>query len=381
MLRQLARLTRGVERAGPRAVAIAVYADAADRVVPAADFGLEGVACVDDAARAAVLLCDIWAVTRVPLVRTWAEALAEFLLYMQRDDGTFVNFIVDWHGRRNENGPTSFAGGSFWQARGTRALAKLWMVLGDERAHDALLRAMPLIREARDVPPDVRAIHAHMANELLRVGTMSQLRADLERWCGEMLGYRRGSVLLDNREQGEPHLWGHIQEGVLAEAGALLDRPDFTAAARASAIAYLAPLVERGFDEPTVQPYGVASAIYSLDKLAEVTTEAVFSDLAAKAREWFYGRNPAGVAVYDRADGRVRDGIDDGAVNEHSGAESNIVGAQALIDDVIAALPDDLHLVEACFARSLTLFACGEPSLSSSPSPQSSLPSPSSTSH
>jgi hypothetical protein len=30
----------------------------------------------------------------------------------------------------------------------------------------------------------------------------------------------------------------------------------------------------------------------------------------------------------------VHDGIDDGVLNPHSGAESNIVGAQALIDDV-----------------------------------------------
>jgi hypothetical protein len=349
MLRQIARLTRPVEDAGPRATAIAVYADAADRAVPAAESGFEGVACVDDTARAAVLLCDIWAVTRAPIVRAWAAGIADFLLYMQRADGSFVNFVVDWRGRPNENGPTSYAGGSFWQARGTRALAKLWMVLGDERAHDALLRAMPLIREATDVPPDVRAIHVHMANELLRVGAMSQLRADLARWCEEILRFRRGRVLFDNPDQAEPHLWGHVQEGAVAEAGALLDRPDLVAAARESALAYLAPIVERGFDLPTVQPYGVASAIYSLAKLFEITGDEVFADLGAKARDWFYGRNPARRPVYDRENGRVHDGIDDGVLNARSGAESNIVGAQALIDDVIGALPEVLPLVEDSF--------------------------------
>ncbi|TMB61934.1 MAG: hypothetical protein E6I57_06100 [Chloroflexi bacterium] len=349
MLRQIARLTRPVEDAGPRATAIAVYADAADRVVPATDFGFEGVACVDDAARGAVLLCDLWAVTRVPIVRAWALGIADFLHYMQRQDGSFVNFVVDWRGHHNENGPTSYPGGSFWQARGTRALAKLWMVLGDERAHDALLRAVPLIREATDVPPDVRAIHVHMANELLRVGAMSQLRADLERWCEEIVRLRRGRVLYDNPDQDAPHLWGHVQEGAIAEAGGLLDRPDFVSAARESAMAYLAPLVERGFDEPTVQPYGVASAIYSLTKLLEVTGDEVFADLVAKARDWFYGRNPARRQVYDRESGRVNDGIDDGLLNEHSGAESNIVAAQALIDDVVATLPDMLPLIEGCF--------------------------------
>jgi hypothetical protein len=350
VLRQLARLTVPVEAAGPGALAIAVYADAMDRSFPAADLGFEGVACVDDAARAAVLFCDLWATTRDPLLRDWATGLASFLLYMQQTDGSFVNFITDWRGHRNERGPTSYPGGDFWHARGTRAMAKLWMVLGDERAHQALLRALPTIREATGVPPDVRCIHAHMAAELLRVGAMPQLRADLERWSVELAQVRRGAVLLDNPDESAPHLWGHVQEGILAEAGALLDRPDLVTIARDSALAYLAPLAESGFDEPTVQPYGVASAIYSLEKLLTVTGESRFADLAEKARAWFDGRNPAGRPVYDRDAGRVHDGIDEGVLNEHSGAESNIVGAQALLPEVIATAPMVLPLVRSSFS-------------------------------
>src|SRR5439155_24500578 len=135
------------------------------------------------------------------------------------------------------------------------------MVLGDERAHERLLRALPQVREAEEVPADVRAIHAHTASELVRVGTMPQLRGDLERWADELAASRRGRVLLDNPAQTVPHLWAHIQEGVLAEAGALLDRPDFIAVARESATAYLAPLVESRFDAPHVDPYGVPSAV------------------------------------------------------------------------------------------------------------------------
>jgi hypothetical protein len=360
VLRQIARLTAPVEAAGEHACAIAVYADAADRVFPAADLGYEGVACVDDAARAAVLLCDVWAVTRLPALRSWAAGLADFLLYMQRPDGSFVNFIWDWSGRHNELGPTSYAGGSFWQARGTRALAKLWMVLEDERAHEALLRALPLLRDAVHVAPDVRAIHVHMANELLRVGALTQLRGDLARWSDEIVAFRRGPVLLDNHDDHTPHLWGHIQEGAIAEAGALLERRDLVNIARDSALAYLAPLVESGFDEPTVQPYGVASAIYSMDKLFQVTGDHQFAELGAKARAWFDGRNPAGRPVYDRDAGRVRDGIDDGVLNEHSGAESNIVGAQALLDLVVLSAPALMPLVEGCLPG--TIHDVGDPS-------------------
>ena len=350
MIRQLARLTRPVEAAGENACAIAVYADAADRAFPAADLGFEGVACVDDASRAVVLLLDLWEMTRLPRTLAWARSLLDFLRYMQQGDGRFVNFIVDWRGRRNDGGPTSFAGGGFWHARGIRALAKAWVALGDEVAGAGLRRGLPLVRDARDVPSDVRAIHALMVVELLRAGRMPELRADLERWCEEIAALRSGEVLLDNPDETEPHLWGHVQEGVLADAGALLGRDDLVAVARRSADAYLAPLVHSRFDLPTVQPYGVASAVHSLSRLAAATRDPAYGELARLARAWFDGRNTAHVPVYDRASGRVQDGIDDGVLNEHSGAESNIVGAQALIEDVASRLPTLFPAVDACFA-------------------------------
>lgn len=339
MLGQLERLARPVPPAGTSASAIAVYADAADRTFPAADLGYEGVACVDDAARAVVLYLDLWEATHLSPLRARAVGLVDFLVYMQQDDGLFVNFIWDWDGRRNTTGPTSYPGGGFWHARGVRALAKAALVLGDERAATAMARGIGPIRAMRDVPPDVRSIHALMTIELIRAGRMSGMRAELNRWADEIAGLRRGAILLDNPDASAPHLWGHIQEGVLAEAGTLLGRVDLLDVARQSALAYLAPLIESGFDEPVVQPYGVASAIYSVDRLATLTADPIFADLRKKARAWFDGRNPSNRVVYDRDAGRVHDGIDEGVLNTHSGAESNIVGAQALIDDVVKAVP------------------------------------------
>lgn len=349
MLQHLARLTAAIGGAGDRACAVAVYADADDRPIAAADAGLEGVACVDDVGRAVVLLCDVWEGARVPLARAWAESLVEFLHHMQLPDGRFVNFVKDWSGVRNMGGPTSFAGGGFWHARGVRGLAKAWLILGDERARDGLRRGLRVIDDAPDVPADVRAIHALMAVELVRAGQMAELQPVLERWSEEIAASRVGDVLHDNPDEPEPHLWGHVQEGVLAEAAALLGRSDLLAVARASALAYLRPIIESGFDLPTVQPYGVASAVYSVERLAAVTHDAVFVDLTAKARDWFHGWNTARVPVWDPATGRINDGIDGGVVNPHSGAESNIVGLQALIDEVIAAARPTLPLTLASF--------------------------------
>lgn len=350
VLRQLARLTVPVESAGERACAIAVYADAADRTIPAAERGFEGVACVDDASRALILFTDIWAATGLPRLREWALGLLDFLLYMQLEDGRFVNFISDWSGQRNEAGVTSFPGGNFWHARGVRALARATVTLGEQRARVGLDRGIAHIRAARDVPPDIRSIHVLMAGELIRAGEFPELRAELPTWCDEMASCRRDGVLFDNPDQLEPHLWAHQQEGVLADAGQLLGRADLIAVARQSALTYLAPRIDSGFDEPTVQPYGVASALYSIERLRAVTREPRFDELWRMARGWFDGRNPARRAVYDREEGRVYDGIDKGVLNVHSGAESNVVGGQALLDHVIQTAPRLMPLIETSFA-------------------------------
>jgi hypothetical protein len=349
MLRQLARLTVPVESAGERGCAIAVYADAADRTFPAAERGFEGVACVDDASRALILLTDVWSATRLPRIREWALSLLDFLLYMQLEDGRFVNFISDWSGGRNEGGVTSFPGGNFWHARGVRALARATVSLGEERARAGLERGIAHIRAARDVPADIRSIHVLMAGELLRAGEFPELREELSGWCDEMAACRQDGVLFDNPDQLEPHLWGHQQEGVLADAGQLLGRGDLIAVARESALAYLAPRINSGFDERTVQPYGVASAVYSIERLRDVTGEPRFDELWRMARAWFDGRNPARRAVYDREEGRVYDGIDEGVLNVHSGAESNVVGGQALLDQVVRTAPMLAPLIETCF--------------------------------
>jgi hypothetical protein len=136
-------------------------------------------------------------------------------------------------------------------------------------------------------------------------------------------------------EPGPPHLWGHTQEGVLAASGAALARGDLVAVARRSADVVFPDLIESGFDLDRVQPYDVQSSVYAMDLLAAVTGEPVYDALGRKARLWFDGRNPARSQVYDRARGRVADGVDGRLVNPRSGAESNIVAGQALFDDAV----------------------------------------------
>ncbi|MDQ2959872.1 MAG: hypothetical protein M3R48_02315 [Candidatus Dormibacteraeota bacterium] len=334
MLRQIARLARPVPGAGDRALAIAVYAGADNQPVRAREAGYEGVACVDDAARALELYCDLWEATRLAWTKQWCEGLLDFLLAMQGADGRWTNFILDWDGTPNREGRTSVAGGGFWQARALLALARSSRVLADPRIKPAVLSGMAYVTTCRDVPSDVRSLHVLAALSMLGRSDESALLELIDRWCTEIVDCHHGHTLMNSQaERGQPHLWGHVQEGALAEAGSRLGRDDLVATACRSVDRVFADVIKRGFDMRRVQPYDVASAVYVLATVATVTDRADYLALAATARGWFDGDNPSGQRVYDRRAGRVADGIDGTVLSSNSGAESNIVGAQALFDD------------------------------------------------
>jgi len=345
VLRQLARLTREIPAAGSGALAVAVYADGNDETVAARESGFEGVACVDDAARLLGLLCRVW--ERSPSERTerWALGVLEFVLWMQEPDGRWVNFVYDWNGGRNDEGLTSSVGTNFWHARALCGLSSAWRAFGDSRAKAAIERGLEHVLVTA-APSDVRALHVEACLRLIEHMGRRDLEPAVRAWAGEISACAEAGILMNNPdEHGTPHLWAHVQEGVLADASTELNEPGLLEAARRSASALLEPIVLNGFDRASVTPYDVSSVVGGLDRLAAATGEARWSDLAAEARQWFGGRNTAGEAVYDRARGRVADGIDDGRLSENSGAEANIEAAEALLDDAVDSASSALALI------------------------------------
>ncbi len=332
-MRQLAALTRPVPAAGPRALALAVYSDSSGEHTDARESGVEGVACVDDAARACVLLCRLWAATGNAALRRWAEGLLDFVLWMHAGDGRWVNFVYDWEGTKNTNGPTSEPGINYWQARAMHALAEVTILFDDGRARAILPGALSAAASGSP-PSDVRTIHALGALVLLAIEPDPWLSERLTMWCDELVACQRCGILMNSPdESGRPHLWGHIQEAVLADASVALGRNGLRALAISSATAVFVEAIESGFDLPHIHSYDVQSAVFVMDRLAAVTGRRQYLELAQKARSWFDGRNPAGAVVFDRTTGRVADGIDNATLNDRSGAESTISAGLALLDD------------------------------------------------
>jgi hypothetical protein len=128
------------------------------------------------------------------------------------------------------------------------------------------------------------------------------------------------------------HGWGTMMPGVLADAGVVLDRPDWIQTA-ADSLATFAPhvLVQGGPDAfwaPTpvlrIQwGFSVDNLVQNLYKVGTAADSQGLRDLAGVAAAWYFGDNYGAAQMYDPASGRLYDGLEgNGNVNRNAGAET-----------------------------------------------------------
>ena len=104
---------------------VALYANAPQYLPSGSPLrdGLEGIASVDDAARAAVLFIRAYEQGGDAQDRAAARGLLQFVVSMEQGDGEFLNF-VDTTGRPNRTAASSVKSMSYWAARGIWALGE-----------------------------------------------------------------------------------------------------------------------------------------------------------------------------------------------------------------------------------------------------------------
>ncbi|MCA1854236.1 MAG: hypothetical protein LC647_18155, partial [Beggiatoa sp.] len=110
---------------------VALYAEAPDyrpTGSPARD-GYEGIASLDEAARAAVVYLRAYEATGEARARDEALGLLAFVVAMEQGDGEFVNFI-NAQGRPNHDAASSRKSVPYWAARSIWALGEAVRVLG-----------------------------------------------------------------------------------------------------------------------------------------------------------------------------------------------------------------------------------------------------------
>ncbi len=385
----LDHLTERVALGSDTVSIVHIYANFPEyRWVAAAESGPEGIACVDDAARAAVVCLRSFELGGDPASLDRARGLLGFVMHMQAPDGEFNNFILPDHSV-NTTGRTSVKSFGWWAARG------LWaMALGERvfRGHDSLFartldervsRMLPLVSGLLKDYGKTRVVSGYPIPRWL----LSESGADAtsELLLG-LLEYRKshdddsltamisklagGLILMQDGEGNTPpyglhrswetlwHMWGNGQTQVLATAGLMLHDSVMTASAEREARGWYARLLMDGFlkeyDVARSGPparydqiaYGVRPMTVGLIRLYEATGKREYLLMAGLAASWLTGNNPAGRAMYDPATGRCFDGIRDSlTLNLNSGAESTIEALYSLVE--VEHYPDASNLL-AC---------------------------------
>jgi hypothetical protein len=340
-LDHLLHLGFDVTVAGRQVRAVALYAEWPDyRPVgsPARD-GFEGLAAVDDAARAAVVYLRHFEQTADPRSKQEALGLLSFVTAMEQGDGEFLNFIQA-DGTPNRTAPTSRRSFSYWAARALWAMGEAVRVLGPENPDVDDLRPTldrAISRLAREVERRhlVGGSATATAEALLGLLSVQQVEPTPER--ADLAG--RTADLLVPLAQGDAetapwgahidpaegvwHAWGARTAQALALAGRVLSRPDLVVAAQREAdqlwVRFLlaGEVPELVYSDGRTKPfpqiaYGVSPVVEGYLALADATEEPRYAVLAGLTASWFLGANRPGITMYDTATGRTSDGLGGG---------------------------------------------------------------------
>ena len=332
VLRHLYRLTRAFEHDGRRIPYIAIYArplgpgrEPPLEFITAKESGFEGIACVDDVARAAILALQEYEESGSSSALRLARGWLSFVAYMQEPDGRFLNFIVDGHGAKNRRGQTSYSGGKWWTARAMWALAMAWHVTGDEEYLRLFLRG----RLAPSSDMKIKAVHALALMELYQKNPDDALCRRICALCDAIVASGPG-FFRDRVAKADVAMWGYHQLQAVARAGRLFSRLDYLAACDETVRNLVEPVIEGGFYHvyPRQQEcqcaYDISTLTLGLEELYLATGRERYHDLALACASWLDGANAAGEAVYDPETGRCSDGIMVGVASQNCGAESTI---------------------------------------------------------
>ena len=361
----LDRLCQEVTVAGQPCTIVHIYSDAPD--YGWTDAAGEGIACVDDVARAAVVYMRAGDARHLERIRS----LLRFVLTLQNKDGTFCNFVHQ-DLTINREGPTSYASFGFWAARGYWALGEGCAFFRERdpafaaELRSAFHRCLPQLEALALAYGSFESIggkawpnwllnhHAADATSEFLLGAAAFLAVEpdtaLQRHAARLAeglcAMQAGQEPLAGAFYSWPgvwHGWGNAQIQALPPLSSQLDEPELLRQAEYGGRAFLGRMLAGGwlheYDFSTGRAavfsqiaYDVRTTALSLLALHHATGNPEYARLAGIASSWLTGNNIAGEPLYDAATGRGYDGIDRKGVNRNAGAESTIEALYTLIE-------------------------------------------------
>ncbi len=372
----LDHLTETIQFYGDTVSIVHIYSNYPDyHWIDAKESGPEGIACVDDAARAAVVYLRHYELTKNKSSLTKAKSLLRFVIKMQTDDGDFYNFIFADH-TINRAGKTSVKSFGWWASRGVWSISLGYRIFKEidpqfaDLLKNRIALSIPHVEMLMKKYGEVKSVGqlripqwllyesgADVTSELLlglteyyRATNEERIRVLIKKLSDGLMVMQDGNAAtfpygLHRSWETMWHSWGNSQSFVLAYAGKVLRDTAMVASAEKEARGFYSRLLIDGMlkelDFATPQKrvvyeqiaYGIRPLTLGLLRLYDATGNEIYQKMAGLAASWLFGNNVMHQVMYDEASGRCYDGISDSSrVNRNSGAESTIEALYTLLE-------------------------------------------------
>lgn len=342
----------------------------------------EGYTCVDDVARAIVMVSkylEVFGNDEVALEKL--KNLTEFVLQMQNENGYFNNFI--WNNLAiNTTYITSVAKLDWWSLRALLGLESAYPFLksNQELAGRIELAAQKLIINIkRDLPISslntefINGIefptwligkHAADQSALLMLGLLKNYERTtdgdakllIEAMAKGIIVMQKGAT--DNYPYGAFlswenmwHAWGNNQAYALLKVGTKFNNQEYIDSALKEIDNFYPKLLKNGFAEafwikktgdvftesernnyPQIA-YGLRPMVWATAEAYKYSNNEKHLTLAKDLKLWLLGENVANIAIYNANNGVCFDGVIGlNQVNRNSGAESTIESLLILLE-------------------------------------------------
>lgn len=330
----------------------------------------EGISCVDDVARAAVVYLRHFELTGDEQSAEKAKQLLRFVLYMQTEEGLFHNFVFSNKLDKNTTHQNSVANKmNWWGGRAVWALGAGAKTLADYDSSfaqvclTAIDKTIPHIEETLATYPNTKTVHGYEMPTWLIGGSGSDASSEL------LLGLAAANEAAPNTEyqsamekiskgismmqygdlsqapygahiswEGGWHGWGNSQTMALIDAGfpesAVVEGSNFYPWLLVNgwmhSFELSNPANKRYFEQIA---YATRAVTVGLIRLYEETGNEDYAVFAGLAASWFTGNNVTGEKMYNPLHGYGYDGINDSStINYNSGAESTIEALMSILE-------------------------------------------------
>ena len=340
----------------------------------------EGIACIDDAARAVVFYLEHYKFYGNESSLIKAKKLLQFILNMQANNGFFYNFIFDDYSI-NKDHKNSINEPNWWSWRAMWALSKgyLHFVNVDKDFADIIYKRLKKItkelkkiinaeRETKIIngKDKITWLPQKSASDQASIIILSLLNyykfskdesipEYINNLCNGILTLQKGD------STSFPHfaimswenLWhgyGNLQSYSLLKASSVLEREDILLAAILEINYFYKFLMNKNYlssfyidkknDEyipvETKQysqiAYNFRVMVYACIEAYNITKDSSYASMAGEIATWFFGNNLAEAQMYFPSSGICYDGINSqNAINKNSGAESTIEALLTLL--------------------------------------------------